>query len=180
MYFKCTKLCSDKFWLTFYAAIGSWRQRPAWAALLTSTDIRPEERQTNTDTREKMRHWWPLHNPQSNNRDSVKPQVFAWQTDLIANAVIVSDHCNVAGRLIWTPKRLHYNCIFSDKNFRASHEILSDYGSTSPSFCYPRVQSEYRIIWALRGLWETHGTWKAPCIFCKSLSKWEMTSFKQF
>lgn len=33
-----------KFLLTFYAAVGSRSQSPSWAALVTSTDIRPEQR----------------------------------------------------------------------------------------------------------------------------------------
>lgn len=58
-------------------------------------------------------------------------------------------------------------------------KFYPDGDSTSPSLCYRRAQGVYAVIWDLRGLWETLGRWKAPCIFCKSLSKWEMTSFKQ-
>lgn len=180
------KLCSNGFLLTFYAAIGSWCQSPAWAALLAPTDIRPEQKEDiqtagwNETLMALFEAYIIIEGLFITHRAiTERPQAFAWQTDLIASAVIVSDHSDVTGLLIWTPPRLRYNCIFSDQNFRASHEILSECGPASPSFCYVRVQSAYRVIWALRGLWETHGTWKAPCIFCKSLSKWEMTSFKQ-
>lgn len=128
-----------------------------------------------------MTHWWLIFKIQSaiTEKECARPQTFAWQTDLVPNAVLVSDHSDVAGPLIWAPWRLHYNCIFLDKNFRQVTKFYPDGDLTSPLLCYPRAQGEYRVIWDLRGLWETLGTWKAPCIFCKSLSKWEMTSFKQ-
>lgn len=37
--------------LTFYAAVGSWCQGPAGATLMTSTDVRPGQRKTQTNTR---------------------------------------------------------------------------------------------------------------------------------
>lgn len=71
--------------LTFYAAVGSWCQSPTRAALLTSTDIRPERSQKTRKT-----GWNKSSFSQVLIHKAItvsRVNLLAWQTDLIAKAV---------------------------------------------------------------------------------------------
>lgn len=152
------KLCSNGFLLTFYAAIGSWCQSPAWAALLAPTDIRPEQKEDiqtagwNETLMALFEAYIIIEGLFITHRAiTERPQAFAWQTDLIASAVIVSDHSDVA---YWYEHLRDY-AIIAFSRIKISGQVTKFYLNVDPQV--PRsVMWESRVNTELSEPWEDY------------------------